>query len=88
MTPQGTNRREGGLTSWRGHSPQFCAFTEKEIETMKGAQKWLGAQTIGWVEYPGKGWWWRELKESNKPPCCPEYTKTAPKIGGFQHLLS
>jgi hypothetical protein len=46
MTPQATNRRQGGLTSCRGHSRKHCTFTWKELETVKAAQKLLGALTI------------------------------------------
>jgi hypothetical protein len=31
---------------------------------------------------PGRGWWWRETKESNTPPSGPECTKVA-KNGQF-----
>ncbi len=47
MTPQVTNRKEGGLTSYRGHNRKLRAFTQKELETMKVAQELLGAPTIG-----------------------------------------
>jgi hypothetical protein len=47
MTPLGINRREGGFTSCRGRSWKLSAFTEKELETVKAAQKLLGALTIG-----------------------------------------
>jgi hypothetical protein len=47
MTAKATNRREGGLTSCCGHSQKFSAFTQKELETMRAAQKLLGASTIG-----------------------------------------
>jgi hypothetical protein len=47
MTPQVTIRREGGLTSLCGRSRMFCAFSEKELENVKAAQKLLGAPTIG-----------------------------------------
>jgi hypothetical protein len=42
MTPQATNRREGGLTSCRCR-----AFNKKELETARAAQKLLGAPSIG-----------------------------------------
>ncbi len=47
MTPQASNRREGGMTSCRGCSWMLCAFSKKELETVKAAQKLLGALTIG-----------------------------------------
>ncbi len=47
MTPLVTNRREGGLTSCCGHSQKLHAFNQKELETMRAAQKPLGAPTIG-----------------------------------------
>ncbi len=31
---------------------------------------------------------WRELKEANKPPRRPKYTKMAPKMVGFPHFLT
>jgi hypothetical protein len=40
-----------------------------------------GGLEIAWFtdywrgECPSRGWWWRELKEANKPPCRPKYTK-------------
>jgi hypothetical protein len=64
MTPQEANRREGGLTSCRGHSGKLRAFTSKELETVKVAQKLLGAPTIVGGECSARG----ELKEGNKPP--------------------
>ncbi len=47
MTPQATNRREGGLTSCRGRSWKLHAFTQLELETVKVAQKLISAPTIG-----------------------------------------
>jgi hypothetical protein len=47
MTPQVTNRRKKELTSCHGRSRQFQAFTEKQLETMRAAQKLLGSPTIG-----------------------------------------
>ncbi len=59
MTPQATNRREGGSTSCRGRSQKLRAFTYKELETVRAAQKLLGAPTIGrgsaWVGGGGGG---------------------------------
>jgi hypothetical protein len=55
MTHQATNRREGGLTSCCSHSQWLHAFTYKELETVKAAQKLLGAQTIGGVSAPARG---------------------------------
>jgi hypothetical protein len=52
-----------------------------------------GSSEIAWCtdywrgECPGKGWWWRELKEANKPPCWTKYTKTAPKKRNFPALF-
>ncbi len=34
---------------------------------MKAVQKLLGAPTIGRGACPDRGWWWRKLKEVNKP---------------------
>jgi hypothetical protein len=79
MTPQATNKREGGLTSCHGRS-------WKELETVKAAPKLLGALTIGGGSARSRGWWWRELKEANKPPSWPKYTKTGLKTGGFLHF--
>jgi hypothetical protein len=47
MTPQVTNRTEGGLMSCHGCSWKLHTFTKKELETVKAAQKLLGALTIG-----------------------------------------
>jgi hypothetical protein len=41
-----------------------------------------------WGECPGRGWWWRELKEENKPSFQLKCTKTAPKTAGFLHFLA
>jgi hypothetical protein len=88
MTPQVTNRKEGGLTSCRGCSRQFSAFTQKELEAVREAQKLIGAPGYWREECLGREWWWRELKESNKPSCRMECTKKAQKMGGFLHLLT
>jgi hypothetical protein len=69
MTPQATNRREGGLMSFRGCSSKLCAFTSKELETVRAAQKLLGLRLLA-GECPVSGWWWGELKEANKPQAC------------------
>jgi hypothetical protein len=47
MTSQATNRREAGFMSYCGHSWKLCTFTWKELETVRAAQKLLGALTIG-----------------------------------------
>jgi hypothetical protein len=59
MTPLATNRKEKGLTSCRGCNRNFSTFTEKELETVRAAQKPLGALTIG-GGVPGQG----EVSES------------------------
>jgi hypothetical protein len=46
MTSQATNRRKGGLTSCHSSSQKLRAFSEKELETMKAAQK-LSARAGG-----------------------------------------
>jgi hypothetical protein len=46
---------------------------------MTTAHKLLGATTIGGGGVLGRGWQWRELKEANKPPSQPKYTKMAKK---------
>jgi hypothetical protein len=44
------------LMSCRGRSQKLCSFTYKELETMKVAQKLLGAPTIGgWSGQAGGG---------------------------------
>ncbi len=53
---------------------------------MKAAQKLLGVLTIGRGSAWAGGWWLRELKEANKPPSQPKYTKMAPKTGGLIDL--
>ncbi len=54
---QVTNRREGGLMSC--FSQKLSTFTHKEQETVKAAQKLLGALTIGkgsaWARGGGGG---------------------------------
>jgi hypothetical protein len=56
MTPQVTNRREGGLMSCHGHSWKLHTFTYNELETLKAAQKLLVAPTIGrWSAWAGDG---------------------------------
>ncbi len=47
---------------------------------MRVAHKLVGVPTIGGGECPGRGWWWRESKESNTPPCRPECMKTTKKL--------
>jgi hypothetical protein len=76
MTPQATNRREGGLKSCRGRS-------RKELGTVSAVNKLLGVLTTGRVESLGMGRWLRELIEANKSPIHPEWTKTAPKTPFF-----
>jgi hypothetical protein len=88
MTPQANKRREGGLTSYSGHSQQFRYFTWKELETARPAQKLLGAPTNGGGKCPGRGWWWRELKEANKSPMLAVIHKNGTKNGQFPHFLA
>jgi hypothetical protein len=47
MTPEVTNRREGGMMSCCSCSRKLRAFTWKELETVNAAQKRLGALSIG-----------------------------------------
>ncbi len=44
----------GGFTSCRSHSRKFNAFTEKELETMRAAQKLLVCRLLKGGE-PGQG---------------------------------
>jgi hypothetical protein len=76
MTPQATNRRERGLTSCCSCSWKLRAFTKKELETGSDIA-WC--TNCGQGECPGMGWWWRELKEANKPTCRPNCTNTVLK---------
>jgi hypothetical protein len=55
MAPQVTNRREGDLTSCRGRSWKFPAFTLKELETVSAVNKLLGAPTGRWECLDGGG---------------------------------
>ncbi len=55
---------------------------------MRAAQELLGAPTIEGGECLGMGWWWRELKKVNNPPCRLKYTKKGPKTSGFPSLLT
>jgi hypothetical protein len=57
MTPQATNRRDLSLTSCPGHSQKLRAFTQKELETVKAAQKLLGAPTGIGRGITGEGGW-------------------------------
>jgi hypothetical protein len=50
------------------------------------AAKLLDAPTIV-GGCPGRGWWWRELKESNKPSTPPVIYKNGTKNGQFPALL-
>jgi hypothetical protein len=45
MTPQATDRIEGGLASCHGSAAS--SLRKKDLETMKMAHKLLGAPTIG-----------------------------------------
>ncbi len=65
MTPQASNRIEGGLNSCHGCCRKFRAFPWKELETMKVAQKTAWCADYWRGECQGRGWWWRELY---KPP--------------------
>jgi hypothetical protein len=47
--------------------------------------RWKSA-AVGGV--PGQGVVESESKEANMPSCSPKYTKTAPKMTGFLHLLA
>jgi hypothetical protein len=53
---------------------------------VRAAKKLLVAPTIGGGECPGRGWWWRESKDSNTPPSHLQCTKTAKK-GQFPALI-
>jgi hypothetical protein len=65
MTPQVTDRIEGGLASCHGHSRKLRIFT------------WC---TYNWRgKCPGMGWWWRELKEANNPPAPAKIHKNSAK---------
>jgi hypothetical protein len=83
MTPQVTNRREGGFMSCCGRSLKLRAFTWKELETVRAAQKLLGAPTISREECSGRGWWWREIKEENKPSSRAKMHKNSAKNRWF-----
>jgi hypothetical protein len=41
-----------------------------------------------WGECPGRGWCWRESKESNKRPCCPKYIQKCLITGCFPHYFA
>jgi hypothetical protein len=51
---------------------------------MKAAEKLFGELTIGMGSALGRGWWWREFKEANKPQV--SCTKMVTKTGSFQHF--
>ncbi len=75
MTPQATNRREGGLTSCHSRSRKFALAPHLER-----AREREGRSETAWCaaywECPGRGFWWQELKEANKPPIYQKYMKT------------
>jgi hypothetical protein len=85
MTSQVTNRREEGFTSCCSRSRKLCGFTSKELETVKVAQKLLGALTIGGGSARAGGGGGRSQICPNTPPWHPE-CKTA-KNGGFRTLF-
>jgi hypothetical protein len=67
MTPQATNRRQGGLTLCCGRSRKFRAFTWEELETVRAGRSETACCADYWQgECLARGWWWRELKEANK----------------------
>ncbi len=56
MTSQVTNRREGGFKSCRARNRKLYAFTQKELDTVRMAQKLLGAPPIcGGCAWAGRG---------------------------------
>ncbi len=57
----------------------------ERAETMRAAQKLLGALTIGGGGVPGQG---LAVEEVDKPPSRLKWTKTVQKTGGFPHLLT
>ncbi len=68
MTPQATNRREGGLTSCCGHSRN-----RKHLHRERARVREVGSETAWCANYCrgeclARGWWQKELKEANKPP--------------------
>jgi hypothetical protein len=67
---QATNTRDGCLHLERARD------REGSSETAWCADYWRG-------ECPGMEWWWRELKEANKPPCQLKCKKTAMKMDSF-----
>jgi hypothetical protein len=71
--------------SCRGCRQKFRAFTDKE-QVCEGCSvtTWCAEYWRG--ECPSRKWWWRELKESNKPPPHLELQKKAPKTGSFPQL--
>jgi hypothetical protein len=69
-------------------APRLHVKRARDCEGRKVAQILLGAPTMGKGECPGRGLWWRELKEANKSPSRLKYTKMASKIAGFPHFLA
>jgi hypothetical protein len=90
MTSQVTNSREVGFTSCCGRSQKLCAFTSKELETVRVAQKLLGAPTIGggsaWAGGGGGGSQRSQICP-NTPPWHPE-CKMAKNRRSFAHFLA
>jgi hypothetical protein len=87
MTSQVTNRREGGFTSCCSCSRKLLNFTWKELETVRAAQKLLGALTISGgnarqgVEVEG-------VKGVKYAPMPPEMHENGKKTGGFAYFLA
>ncbi len=88
MTSQATNRREGGSTSCRGRSRKLQAYTQKELETVRGAPELLGAPTTGGGSTRPGGGGGESHRSQISLPSYPKYTKTENKTGGFTYFLA
>ncbi len=76
----------GERESWR----HAVAVVRSSAPSLRRSLRQGSSETAWYSDYwqgecPGKGWWWRGLKESHKPPSCLEYTQTTPKSDGFPH---
>jgi hypothetical protein len=83
----GTNRRDGGSTSCRGHSRKLRAYTSKELETMRAAPELLGVPTMGGGSARPGGGGGESYRSQISLQSHPKYTKTS-KNGRFHELVS
>jgi hypothetical protein len=71
--------------SYCGRSRKLCAYTYKELETVRAAPELLGAPTFGRGTRVGDG---ESPSSQISLPSCPKYTKSAKKMVGFTQFLA